>query len=478
MKKEVPILDDSGQEVPTVSIEAAMDRLSATRAQVYRMIKAGTLKATKVDAVLRFAEDDLSKTLSERAEGREAVAKLLSVIADKLTDAGVTDLLEIDDQDEDKTIEELARRLTLYGVASGATDIFVTPSATCDRLLVRRDGRVLEVGSLESELASLLKTKLKALASLSTAETGKRGEAVFSQAHGEHSSQVRIGVFPGSLGEQVHLQFHDPGKCPTFKGIGYSPRQTTVLQQLLNGQPGLFVLAGSHDQNAYGQRLAIAHYLNRQGRIVVSIERRLNFRIDDAMQLSLANSDEQDPADQWLGAMQLRPDAIMLDTIQDSADARAVHSAIAAGVLIVLQVPAASTSAALNHLLELDGDPIQLARNLLAVSEYSSPLKLCSNCRSPRPCTEEEGRLLGVSPNSQIFEATGCDRCARGYQGNRTVYGLLPREDALVAAIRGEGSLNALIGGGTLAPALSLSSALREVTLSGEVEIEHVRHLL
>ena len=455
-----------------------MAQLALSRAQVYRKVKEGTLKATKTDATLQFLAGDVQAAAIEQTSQRETVAQWLRVFADRLAKSGVTDLSSPEEPDDDAALVELGRRIVLNGIVAQASDIYVQPTASDDRLLIRSDGRIHEVGRLDSALGRLLKAKLKALAPLPQANTDRANESIFLHAHGKRSYQVRLGVVPTLAGEQLQLQFCHWSEEPTLESIGYSQQQVAALRDLLAGRPGLVVLTGTQDLVADEQRLALARSLGTRGCLIVAVDRRLHYRSERIMQLAGASDDGPSFTDHWQTALRLRPDAIILDTLQDTTEARALFAAIAAGITVIVQVPTATNVEALEYLVQLELSRSDLSRHLLVVSERRSLPRICPVCRTPRPCTDEEALLLRVSAATRIFEAAGCDHCDGGYRGLRTVYGLLVGDDACATAIRSAEPLATALEDSRLSPTLSLASALRAAALAGEVAFEHVQSSL
>ena len=157
---------ENQQETAVLTLEEVMAQLSLSRAQVYRKVKEGTLKATKTDATLQFLAGDVQAAAVEQTSQRETVTDWLRVFADRLAKSGVTDLPSPEEPDDDAALAELGRRIVLDGIVAQASDIYVQPTASDDRLLIRSDGRVHEVGRLDSTIGRLLKAKLKTLAPL------------------------------------------------------------------------------------------------------------------------------------------------------------------------------------------------------------------------------------------------------------------------------------------------------------------------
>ena len=444
-----------------------MARLSLSRPQLYRRIKEGTLRATKSDAALRFLEQDILAAASEQASQWKTVAAWLHTLAVQLAGAGVTNLSVPPEPEIEAAVAEMGHRLVLAGTVGLASDIYVTATLREDCIRMRSHGRVHEFGRMDRVLGNLLKAKLKALASWSGTDTVPGQAVVFDSSHDEWSAQVHMAVISTMAGEQIHLQFLSGRENPTFKSIGYSPPQVDLLHSLLKRRPGLVVLGSGHERVADCQRLAFAHYLNSLGAFIVSLDRGLHFQSEHIVQLHAAPHDGPGLAEQWQTALQLCPDAIILDMISDSSELKLLPVAIAAGITVIVQVPSAGGHAALQYLVDLGLDPEVLDRHLLVIGENRSLPRLCPTCRTPRPCSETEAELFGLPASSQVFEVDGCDRCMQGYCGLVTIFGLLTADEARSTA----GSHDA-----STSPH-SLTKSLQTVLLAGEVAPGQCVHL-
>ena len=444
-----------------------MARLSLSRPQLYRRLKEGTLQATKTDAALRFLERDVLAAASEQARQLKSVAAWLDTLAAQLAGEGVTNLSAPPEPEIEAAISEMGHRLVLVGTVGLASDIYVTSIGQEDCIQMRSNGRVHEFGRMDRVLGTLLKAKLKALASWSLADTGPGPAVVFGSSHDEWSAQVHMAVVPAPAGEQIHLQFLSGQENPTFESIGYSPHQVAFLHDLLRHRPGLVVLGSGHNRVADRQRLAFAYYLNSLGSFIVALDRRPHYQSEHIVQLHVEQHDGASLAAPWQTALQLCPDAIMLDMVADASELQFLPVAIAAGITVIVQVPSVGGTAARQYLVDLGVAPEVLDRHLLIAGENRSLPRLCPSCRTPRPCSATEAERFGLPAASLLFEAAGCNHCTQGCCGLRTIFGLLTADEARSAARDQDCS----------ASPHSLTMALQAVLLAGEVSPGHCAFL-
>jgi type II secretory ATPase GspE/PulE/Tfp pilus assembly ATPase PilB-like protein len=102
---------------------------------------------------------------------------------------------------------------------------------------------------------------------------------------------------------------------------------------------------------------------------------------------------------------------------------------------------------AITRLTELGLEPGMIAGNITAILAQRLARKLCPHCRSGRPASAEECRILGVEADAppQIFDPVGCDACRQtGYRGRLPVTELLPMDEELDEIIASRGTRSAL----------------------------------
>jgi type II secretory ATPase GspE/PulE/Tfp pilus assembly ATPase PilB-like protein len=108
------------------------------------------------------------------------------------------------------------------------------------------------------------------------------------------------------------------------------------------------------------------------------------------------------PKIDWTFAKALRaflradPDAIMVGEIRDTETAHMAVEASLTGHLVLSTLHTNSAPETVTRLLDMGMDPFNFADSLLAVLAQRLVRRLCSQCRTSRPATEDEiGELMG-----------------------------------------------------------------------------------
>ena len=472
-------MEEAQEQDKALSFEETMARLAVSRAELYRKVKDGALKAEKADLRLQFKESEVRQFEAGRDKAksdlRHALETWLEFYRDRLTRHEGVDLPDLEGKAEDDLAGELGRRLVLDGILSGVSDAYLDPLYTGGRLLYRSDGGLREAGRLEGNVFGALRDKLKALAALTPVEGQQVIEGIFGHAYGDHTYQIQMTAAPTLLGEYLHLHFYREQEGASLPSLGYTSAQAEALNRLLTGRPGLFLLAGVADPAAERHRLGIAGALTATGRLVVSLEHRIHYRSELLVQLKI---EAPEPFDALLRtALEMAPDVLMLDEVRNAAEAQAILEAAFAGAFVVAQLRTPGGVEALQLLIGHGLSRDALARTLLGVVERAALRQLCPHCRVRRDASAEEGALLGAL-SAAVWEARGCEACGDGYLGRRMVYGVWPADGALAEAIRLPDVSAVRLSQLRDESEVCMRTAVREAVLAGQVSIEDARMLL
>lgn len=423
------------EEKYTASIADAMERLGLNRAEVYHRVKDGALKAEKIDRRLHFTAAELERYAGVLAEERDAVAqelkRWLDTYADRLRQSGQSDLEEVDEKSVDEQIAELGHRLMVDGLSTGVQDLYLDPVDRGDRLIYGYGDRREEVGRFLPGLSDKLKTWIKKLAPLAGGDEVQIKEAVGQQVIEEETYQFRLTVVPTRGGEHIHLHFFRDYDGGGVDRLGYTTEQVDALRTLLSGRPGLLLIAGAGDLEAERHRLALAQELGAAGKLVVSLEHRVQYRSETLVQLDLGQPDGPGFEMLWQTAIGMRPDVVIVDDVRDQVQARALLEGVHSGAVVVAQVRATTGVAALKQLLSYEVNCEALARALTGLVERVSLRQLDPCGHAKRVLDQREAELLGVEVGKEVYT----HHAGSGFVGRCTVYGLWQWDDKLATWI-------------------------------------------
>jgi type II secretory ATPase GspE/PulE/Tfp pilus assembly ATPase PilB-like protein len=466
----------------TLGIAEVMERLGLSRAEVYRRVKDGELAAEKTDQALRFAESAVAAFEAKRAEAqaglRKEIDQWLGAFAERLEKAGQTELPGLEGKSEEELVTELVQRILSSAALEGVSDIHLDPVQSGDRLLFRFEGNLKEVGRPAGPLSAVLKAKLKALVPAPPEGTGPSVEGRAIHAVQDRTFEMQLRSVPTALGEHIHVHLFDVDAPEGLEVLGYTSEQAPAVAKALTGRPGLFVVAGAADALAERHHLALAAELAASGRLVVSLEHRLQARSELLVQLEARGGEGGEFDQVFRRALDMSPDVLILDEVRDAAQVQALLEAVWAGALVVAGVRAPGAAAALVYLIGLAPCREAFSQALVGVVERMAMRRLCPDCRVPCEIDPDEAEWLGVEPSARAYSNGQCDTCGDGFLGRRGVYGIWLVDDELAGLVRAPELPAEAIDRWDCQNRLSLRVAIREAVLAGDVTLADARRLL
>ena len=416
-----------------VSMDEAVARFGLTRAEIYRRVKDGILAAAKVDRHLHFQEAEVARYGAVLVRERDLLSRLLDRwlpwFGERLAAYGDPPavLCDVDGHAVENRVAELGDRMLQDALRSGASDLHLDPVHAGARLVCGAGSRG-EMARFDAVLSSRLVQWFVELTELQpNGDAGVR-EGLAKKEWGTTACQIRVREIPTVLGPHYHLHLYADYTDTTLGDIGYTSAQSGGVLRLLTASRGLFVIADAGEPRDDRHRLLLARGLVRSGRLVVSIERRVQYQDESLIQLELKQSASESGEEEfravWQAALDMSPDVIVVDEVLSAPQVAALLAGAASGVVIVLRMAGDRLAAAGARLAEFGADRQALTRALLGGVERVVVRRLCPQCRVRSRLAAEEAAALGFKTDAAAARAAGCTRCRDGYSGRRAVYGL------------------------------------------------------
>lgn len=423
--------EQSSAPVPEVAAEKfyaldeAAERLKLERAEVYRRVVDGALKGEKRERRLHFAEAELVRFEKSVADAGQVMCEALqeaqALFAARLEARNqLGELPEVAVDNIDAQVAELGRRILRDALLAALPDLYFDPLHDGMRLLAGPEGNRRELARFPAVLAKKLGEWAAKLAPLPA--EGAIREALGQQECEGQKYQFRLRAVPTLLGQLLHLHFFLDRVEDSLATLGYLPSQVEALDTMLSGRSGLLVVAGPPGPASERHQLALARSLCNEGSLVVCLQRRVQYREELLVQLDLSQGENADFASVWRTALDMRPNAIIVEDFSAAAEVDALLQGASAGAVVVAQLNTHSARRALLHVLGSDIDAASFARSILGAVEVVALRRLCPHCRQSRAAEGEEVELLGS--DALVGIAQGCSECGDGYLGHRSLFSL------------------------------------------------------
>jgi general secretion pathway protein E len=217
--------------------------------------------------------------------------------------------------------------------------------------------------------------------------------------------------------------------------LGFLPDTLKKYRQMLGSPFGMILLSGPTGSGKTTSLYASVNQLNYDERNIMTIEEPVEYHFNNINQIQVNPQAGITFATGLRALMRLDPNVILVGEIRDRETAQIAVQAALTGHLVLSSIHANDAVGVLFRLLDLGIEPFLISSALIGVVAQRMVRRVCSQCRRPKPASEEE-RLIYEremkEKRSEFFYGKGCDICARtGYHGRCGVFELMVMSEEL-----------------------------------------------
>lgn len=373
-------------------------------------------------AQLASAYSDGQRAAEDVAQGLDDELDLLEV-AEQLPQTA--DLLE---QEGDAPIIRLINALLSQAVREKASDVHLETFEHSVSVRIRVDGQLREVLKPRRELANLLVSRIKVMSRLDIAEKRVPQDGRMALRLAGHEVDVRVSTLPSAHGERVVLRLLDKRKgALDLRQLGMPDDTLEQFEHLLGRPHGIFLVTGPTGSGKTTSLYAALTYLNDQTRNILTVEDPIEYHLPGVGQTPVNPKVQMTFARGLRAILRQDPDVVMVGEIRDRETSDIAVQASLTGHLVLSTLHTNSAVGAVTRLLDMGVDAYLLASSLLGVLAQRLVRMLCEHCKTPWIADEKAVERLGldVGKRHELFRATGCEHCQRGYRGRIGIYELI-----------------------------------------------------
>ncbi|MFT3957161.1 MAG: ATPase, T2SS/T4P/T4SS family [Piscinibacter sp.] len=452
----------------------ALDDPARRRAAVDEAEFSAQMKVVPVLAQCRDIEDALQSAYEKigAAGPRSAADTDLQAIDFQLTDtdklietleregqrpAGEDDLQQI--EQSDNSLVRLINNMIVEAHKDGVSDIHIEsyPGREKIRIRFRKDGLLRTYLELPANYRNAMIARIKIMCDLDISEKRKPqdGKINFAKFVAQHRIELRVATIPTNGGlEDVVMRILASAKPIPLPRIGLSERNLAELQRVVERPYGMVLCVGPTGSGKTTTLHSALSHINVPERKIWTAEDPVEITQPGLRQVQV------NPKIDWTFARALRaflradPDVIMVGEIRDAETAQTAVEASLTGHLVLSTLHTNSAPETVTRLLDMGMDPFNFADSLLAVLAQRLVRRLCGECRTSRPATDEEVEELlsdymhafgeadsplardstrqawvdrhGRDGRLHVHHAPGCPNCDHtGYRGRAGVHELM-----------------------------------------------------
>jgi type II secretory ATPase GspE/PulE/Tfp pilus assembly ATPase PilB-like protein len=331
---------------------------------------------------------------------------------------------------DDESVVSRVDALLQHAIEHRASDIHLEPTRDELRVRFRIDGILVDQQPFFSSLTASIIARLKILASMDSAERRIPQDGKFHLIHAGNEVDIRVSTFPCLHGEKMVVRILDRVlQTINLDNLGFEPTMLDAFKRLMQRQSGFFLVTGPTGSGKTTTLYATLSLLHNSEKNIVTLEDPVEYSLRGITQAQI-NLPVGFTFEKGIRSLVRQdPDIIMVGEIRDKITARIAIEAALTGHLVLSTLHTTDAPSAIMRLMDMGIEPFLINAALSGVLAQRLARKLCGSCRTTRPATVEEKRLLkqcGIKDMSEIYESHGCASCDNlGYKGRVGIFELL-----------------------------------------------------
>lgn len=336
------------------------------------------------------------------------------------------DEIEIEDLesgDDEAPIIRLLNSLIERAIKTEASDIHIEPFETETKVRMRIDGVIMEYVTIQRNIHAPLIARIKILSNLDIAEKRIPQDGHFRVTLEGGSVNIRVSILPTVFGEKAVLRIMAAtthmDHADHFGMDDYSYNQ---FAPMLNHPNGIIYITGPTGSGKSTTLYMVLDYLSGRNVNISTIEDPVEKNLPGINQTQV-NTVAGLTFDVGLRAlMRQDPDIIMVGETRDGETAGTSVRAAITGHVVLSTLHTNDAVSSIVRLEDMGVETYLVANSLVGLVAQRLMRKVCPNCSTEMPTTEQERNFLGEDIKT-IRRGAGCSRCNHtGYSGRIAVH--------------------------------------------------------
>jgi type IV pilus assembly protein PilB len=345
-------------------------------------------------------------------------------------ETGIRDKTQLDGREEgyvNPTVR-LVNALLVDAIKQGCSDIHFEPEGSFLRLRYRIDGALQQIRSFHRDYWPAVLVRLKIMSGMNIAETRMAQDGRISMVALGREVDFRVATQPTVHGENVVLRILDKSKSLVpIELLGFSEHNLDQIKRCLKRPEGIIVVTGPTGSGKTTTLYSVLGFINSIDVNIMTLEDPVEYQLPLIRQTNVREG-VIDFQSGIKSLMRQDPDIIFVGEVRDEETAIMAIRAALTGHQVFTTLHTNDALGTIPRLSDIGVPPHLLAGSLICTMAQRLARKLCKSCRSPRPATEEECRVLRVDAANPptVYEAVGCEKCGyKGYKGRMGLHEIL-----------------------------------------------------
>ncbi len=340
---------------------------------------------------------------------------------------------------EKNSIVEIVNEIIIDAIKKKASDIHFAPTPNNLMVRIRIDGELEDYAEIPNVLKKNVITRIKIISGMNITETRLPQDGAIKNSLDKTALDLRVSSLPTIDGEKIVIRILDYSMSLNgLENLGFSENNLRKLEKMLSEPNGLILVTGATGTGKSTTVYALLQKLNKKEKNIITIEDPVEMRIENVNQVQVLSDIGLTFSHTLRSILRQDPDIIMVGEIRDDETARMAVRASITGHIVLSTVHTNNSLTTIERLIDMNVERYLLGSALTGIISQKLVKKLCPKCRTTRPTTSYEQKLikkhLGIDVN-EIYAPVGCKYCHNGYSGRIAIHEVLTINEDIRDAI-------------------------------------------
>ncbi|MBI3406212.1 MAG: Flp pilus assembly complex ATPase component TadA, partial [Acidobacteria bacterium] len=214
---------------------------------------------------------------------------------------------------------------------------------------------------------------------------------------------------------------------PTFKQMGFSEPQTSIMEGALHQPQGMILVTGPTGSGKSTTLYSMITKRQSPEVNIVTVEDPIEYQLAGISQVQVNLKAGLTFAACLRSILRQDPDVILVGEVRDLETAEVAFQAAMTGHLVLSTLHTNSSLATIARLLDLGVDPFLITSSVSVIIAQRLARRVCSKCKEAYlPSSGLLEKLKMENPDIVFYRGRGCAACAQtGYAGRLGLYEIL-----------------------------------------------------
>lgn len=340
---------------------------------------------------------------------------------------------------EKTSIVDIVNIIIVEAIKRKASDIHFDPTRECLMVRIRIDGELQDYAKIPNMLKKNLITRIKIISGMNITETRLPQDGAIKNIVDSYNLDLRVSSLPVVDGEKIVIRILDYSmSLKGLENLGFSENNLNKINRMIAKPNGLILVTGATGTGKSTTVYALLQKLNRKERNIITVEDPVEMKIENINQVQVLSDIGLTFSHTLRSILRQDPDIIMVGEIRDNETARIAVRASITGHLVLSTVHTNNSLTTIERLIDMEVERYLLGSALTGIISQKLVKKLCPKCRSTRPTSDYEKRLikkhLGINV-SEVYVPVGCKYCNHGFAGRIAIHEVLTINEDIRDAI-------------------------------------------